>query len=78
MRKAWVVRRAPQYRSKMSMMNSRSRNIHISGVVAPISRQCVPSQTKWLEMRVTSARITRRAGARGGASTPRSFSTARQ
>ena len=37
---------------------------------------CVPSHSRWLAIRCNSARIIRVYLARGGASTPRSFSTA--
>ena len=44
--------------------------------MAERSSACVPSQTRWLEMRCSSVMITRATCARGGISQPSSFSTA--
>jgi hypothetical protein len=58
-------------------MSSRARNITKYGVIAPRSTTLVEMQMMWSMIRENSERITRTASARGGAGTPRSFSTAR-
>jgi len=68
--------RKPEISSFMSRIVSRSRKQYMSMVEAPSSIPLVPSQTRCEEMRVSSHMITRRAFARGGTSTPSSFSTA--
>ncbi len=44
--------------------------------MAPMSMACVPSQIRWLPIRVSSVSITRIHCAMGGASMPSSLSTA--
>ena len=58
-------------------MASRARKTTKKGVMAPRSTTLAPMQTKWSMILENSERITRIASARGGAATPRSFSTAR-
>ncbi len=72
-----VIRRAPLIISKRSSSTSRSRKQYKNALIAPRSSACVPSQTRWLLMRVNSASSTRMTVARSGISTPSSFSTAR-
>ena len=66
----------PEISSFMSRMVSRSRKQYMSIVDAPSSIPLVPSHTRCDAIRVSSDMITRSALARGGTSTPRSFSTA--
>ena len=58
-------------------MVSRARKTTKKGVMAPRSTTFVVMATKWSMIRENSDRMTRMASARGGAGTPRSFSTAR-
>ena len=58
------------------MIRSRSRKQYMSIDIAPSSRPLVPIHTRCDERRVSSDMITRSAFARGGTSTPISFSTA--
>ena len=71
-----VCIRKPEISSFMSRIVSRSRKQYMSIVEAPSSIPLVPSQTRCEASRVSSDMITRRALARGGTSTPSSFSTA--
>ncbi len=73
----FVVSRAPQNRSKTSRIISRSRKQYRLIDNAPMSSAWVPSQTRWLAMRLSSAMMTRQYWARSGAAIPQSFSTAR-
>ena len=66
----------PEISSFMSRIVSRSRKQYMSIDIAPSSSPLVPIQTRCDESRVSSDMITRSALARGGTSTPRSFSTA--
>ena len=62
----------------MLSSSSRSRKQYIITETAPISMPCVPSQTRWLAMRCSSAISTRMLATRSGISSPSSFSTDRQ
>ena len=68
--------RKPEISSFISRIVSRSRKQYISMLIAPSSRPLVPIHTRWEDRRVSSDMITRSAFARGGTSTPISFSTA--
>jgi len=65
-RKAWVVRRAPQYFSKNLEDFFALAHAIEEGVRAPISRACVPSRGRWLAMRWSSVRTVRMTRARAG------------
>ncbi len=57
------------------MTVSRSRQEYMNSVSKPASWAATPSHSMWLWMRSSSAMIRRIHCARGGTSTPASFST---
>ncbi len=77
-RKYDVIIRCPETASNKRRIFSRSRKQYRNTVIAPMSMACVPSQTRCELIRVNSFNITRIHCARGGISSPNSFSTARQ
>ena len=62
----------------MFSSSSRSRKQYSITETAPTSMPCVPSQTRWLLMRCSSAMSTRIHRTRSGTSSPSSVSTDRQ
>ena len=70
--------RWPVEYSKRSRISSRSRKQYQNIDIAPRSRALVPSQTRWLMIRLSSMWMTRRYWARGGTSTSSSVSVAPQ
>ena len=69
--------RAPETSSNMSRIPSRKSKAYMIMLCTPRSRPVVPSQTRWLAMRISSAKSSRTVTARGGTSNPKSFSTAK-